>query len=166
MVAAAAAVVALRQLAVRGGTGLISTAARSHTSSSYVHYTRLARIPHRRTLATAKYAPASLKPLDTFTDRHIGPDAHEEAKMLKVLGYNSMEHFVAATVPAHIRVPEAAVSDASIPPLSESELARRADELRALNPRFRSYIGMGYHNAVMPPVIQRNVSIHHTRSPL
>jgi glycine dehydrogenase len=78
--------------------------------------------------------------------------------MLSKLGYESMDAFVAETVPAPIRVASSTVSDSSIPPLSESQLQKRAHELGALNKPFRSYIGMGYHNAVVPPVVLRNVS--------
>lgn len=112
---------------------------------------------HARGLATAK-APSSLfAPLDTFGDRHLGPDDHEVAHMLSKLGYDSMDAFVADAVPEKIRSSATAVSNESIPALSESELFRRAKELGQANKPFKSYIGMGYHNAVVPPVILRNV---------
>ena len=109
-----------------------------------------------RTLATANAPPFAA--LDTFADRHIGPDANETAYMLKQLGYNSMDAFITATVPAHIRVSEDDITDATIPSLSESELIQRAKALGRDNKMFKSYIGMGYHNNVVPPVILRNVS--------
>lgn len=123
------------------------------------HHARSAR-PEvmSRGLATAK-APSSLfSPLDTFTDRHVGPDDSEVARMLAKLGYDSMDAFVADTVPEKIRSSVTAVSNETIPALSESELFRRAKELGKANKPFKSYIGMGYHNAVVPPVILRNVS--------
>ena len=110
-----------------------------------------------RSLATAK-APSSLfAPLDTFGDRHIGPDDSEIARMLAKLGYDSMDAFVADAVPEKIRSATNAVSNETIPALSESELLRRAKELGQANKPYKSYIGMGYHNAVVPPVILRNV---------
>jgi len=109
-----------------------------------------------RTLATANALPFAA--LDTFADRHIGPDANETAYMLKQLGYDSIDAFVAATVPAHIRIPEDDITNATIPSLSESELTQRAKALGRDNKMFKTYIGMGYHNAVVPPVILRNVS--------
>ncbi|KAI0361421.1 glycine dehydrogenase [Trametes cingulata] len=123
--------------------------------------TRHARPAHlkgfARGLATAK-APSSLfASLDTFSDRHIGPDDNEVAHMLAKLGYDSMDAFVADTVPEKIRVSSASVSNESIPALSESELFQRAKELGRANKPFKSFIGMGYHNAVVPPVILRNV---------
>ena len=78
--------------------------------------------------------------------------------MLDALGYSSLHAFISDTVPQHIRSDSSVVSNESIPPFSESELLRRASELAAQNKPFRSYIGMGYWNAVVPPVILRNVS--------
>ncbi|KAI0639594.1 glycine dehydrogenase [Trametes polyzona] len=110
-----------------------------------------------RGLATAK-APSSLfASLDTFSDRHIGPDDSEVAHMLSKLGYDSMDAFVADTVPQKIRVSSASVSNESISALSESELLQRAKELGKANKPVKSFIGMGYHNAVVPPVILRNI---------
>ncbi len=78
--------------------------------------------------------------------------------MLKQLGYDSVEAFVEATVPQQIRVASSSVSNETIPSLSESQLFHRARELAEANKPFKSFIGMGYHNAVVPPVILRNVS--------
>ena len=97
-------------------------------------------------------------PLDTFTERHIGPNSSEMRTMLDALGFESMDAFVRASVPESIRLPETCMSDATIPSMSESELLKRAKGLAAANKSFKSYIGMGYHNAVIPPVILRNVS--------
>ncbi|KAH6916984.1 glycine dehydrogenase [Coprinopsis sp. MPI-PUGE-AT-0042] len=110
-----------------------------------------------RGLASLKQPSSLFNPLDTFKERHIGPDDAETSKMLKQLGYDSMDAFVADTVPKHIRIPDSAVSNDNIPVLSESELQAAALALGAENKRFKSYIGMGYHNAVVPPVILRNV---------
>ena len=112
-----------------------------------------------RGLATAHSPSSLLSSLDTFTDRHIGPDEHEIQHMLAQLGYDSMDAFVADTVPPKIRVPTSAVSNDTIPSFSESELHNRAKALANANKHLKSYIGMGYHNAVVPPVILRNVSL-------
>ena len=111
----------------------------------------------RRELATAKPPISLFSALDTFSDRHIGPDNAEAAYMLSKLGYSSMDAFVDAAVPSKIRIATDAISDKAIGPLSEAELLRRAKLLGAENKPFKSYIGMGYHNAVVPPVILRNV---------
>lgn len=95
--------------------------------------------------------------LDTFEDRHIGPNDEEAVIMLKALGYGSMEEFINDSVPRHIRIPNSVVSNDAIQPLTESEMIKRARQLANENKVYRSYIGMGYHNAVVPKVIQRNV---------
>ncbi|KAL5494716.1 GCV2 [Sanghuangporus weigelae] len=107
--------------------------------------------------SAAKSKGSLFAPLDTFTDRHIGPDESEQHKMLKTIGYDSLDAFINASVPPSIRLPASAVDDAVIPSLSESELSKRARALAQANKPFKSYIGMGYHNAVVPPVILRNI---------
>ena len=91
---------------------------------------------------------------DRFADRHIGPSADEQARMLEALGYDSLDALSSAAVPDGIQLGR----PLDLPdPLSEHELL---DELRALadaNEPVRSYIGMGYHGTLTPPVIQRNV---------
>lgn len=109
--------------------------------------------------SAAAARPSLFDPLDTFTRRHVGPDRKEEQKMLSALGYGSMSEFEDAAVPAPIRVASSSVSDSSIAPLSEAELLQRASELASKNEVFKSYIGMGYHTAVVPPVILRNVCL-------
>ena len=111
-----------------------------------------------RGIATAKTTSSLYASLDTFPDRHIGPDDKDVSHMLAQLGYDSIDAFVADTDPPKIRVPSSTVSNESIPALSESELLHRARELAQANKPSKSYIGMGYHNAVVPPVILRNVS--------
>lgn len=115
------------------------------------------RVTDRRTVSTISISPFT--PLDTFQERHVGPDAREVSQMLQALGYDSLHAFITDTVPQHIRTDSSVVSNESIPPLSESELLKRASELAAQNKPYRSYIGMGYWNAVVPPVILRNVSL-------
>ncbi|PPQ99545.1 hypothetical protein CVT24_005333 [Panaeolus cyanescens] len=112
---------------------------------------------HSRGLASLK-SPASLfAPLDTFSERHIGPDDAEASTMLSQLGYDSMDAFIADTVPSKIRIPTETIDNKSIAAYSESELHLRAKQLAGENKTFKSYIGMGYHCAVVPPVILRNI---------
>lgn len=112
---------------------------------------------HFRGLASLKQPTSLFAPLDTFPERHIGPDDAEASKMLSLLGYESMEAFVADTVPPKVRLDSHDIDNASIPAYSESQLHLRAKQLAGQNKPFKSYIGMGYHNAVVPPVILRNV---------
>jgi Glycine cleavage system P-protein len=108
---------------------------------------------------TSNAASDFFAPLDVFSDRHIGPNREETSMMLSKLGYPCMEDFVRDTVPPAIRVSSHVISDDTIAPLSERELFQRAKILGKGNKVMRSYIGMGYHNAVVPPVVLRNVSV-------
>ncbi|KAK2461553.1 hypothetical protein APHAL10511_006016 [Amanita phalloides] len=102
--------------------------------------------------------PASLFfPLDVFQERHVGPDDAETSRMLSQLGYTSMDAFIGETVPQEIRIPASSLDDTTIPVLSESQLHERAKALGTLNKPHKNYIGMGYHTAVVPNVILRNV---------
>jgi len=77
--------------------------------------------------------------------------------MLSVLGYDSMASFIEDSVPASIRIGDKAVSNETIVPFSDAEFSKRAKEVAGMNKVFKSYIGMGYHEAVVPGVILRNV---------
>src|SRR5467141_1433429 len=91
---------------------------------------------------------------DLFQERHIGPSAEDQAAMLGTLGYDSLDAFIDAVVPADIRLRE----PLRIPEArSEQEALETLRQLAAQNQVFRSYLGMGYHDCVTPTVIQRNV---------
>lgn len=116
------------------------------------------KFPHlSRGLASIHPQTSLFAPLDVFPERHIGPDDQEASAMLSKLGYSSMDAFIEDTVPPKIRISTTSVDNTSIPALSESELHTRAKVLGGQNKPFKSYIGMGYHSAVVPPVILRNV---------
>ena len=89
-----------------------------------------------------------------FDRRHIGPRDHEVEAMLESLGLESLDELVTEVVPEAILTPRELELPAAV---SEQELLARLRRLAAENGDFRSYIGMGYHGCVTPPVIQRNV---------
>ncbi|MBS1913492.1 MAG: aminomethyl-transferring glycine dehydrogenase [Bacteroidetes bacterium] len=91
---------------------------------------------------------------DLFTFRHIGPNQQEISEMLAYLGYSSLDEMVAATVPAGIRT---AVPLGIGKARSEYELLAELKEMASHNKVYRSYIGLGYHDCITPPVIQRNI---------
>ena len=94
-----------------------------------------------------------LAPTDSFARRHLGPNAAEQAAMLKVLGQPSLDALVDRAVPVHIR------RGAMDLPAAIGETAALA-ELRAIaqqNQIFRSLIGLGYHDTITPGVIQRTI---------
>ena len=98
--------------------------------------------------------PADLAHPDRFVRRHIGPDAAQQAAMLAAIGAASLDDLIAQTVPAGIRRSAAL----QLPPAaSEAEAIARLRGYAERNQVFRSYLGMGYHDCVVPAVIQRNV---------
>ena len=97
---------------------------------------------------------SSLDHPDVFIRRHIGPSDADVATMLEKLGYDSLDALTNDAVPADIRLGRDLTIGA---PLSEGELLRHMRELAAENEVWRSYIGMGYHDCVTPPVILRNI---------
>ncbi len=90
---------------------------------------------------------------DTFVERHIGPDDHEVARMLEVLGAASIDALV------HRAVPTAILDESLDLPEARTE-TEALDALRSLASRNQvvtSLIGLGYADTVTPPVILRNV---------
>jgi glycine dehydrogenase len=89
-----------------------------------------------------------------FAGRHIGPSATEVDAMLAAVGCASLDEFTESAVPASIRAQTPLTLD---PARSEHEALREIEERAAANQVHRSFLGMGYHDCVTPPVIQRNV---------
>src|SRR4051812_25280981 len=96
----------------------------------------------------------SIRHPDRFVNRHIGPDDSSVNEMLKSLGLSSLEQLVERTVPQQIRTKNALKLPAA---RGETELLGELREIAGKNKLYRSYIGMGYHDCITPPVIQRNV---------
>jgi glycine dehydrogenase len=89
-----------------------------------------------------------------FVDRHVGPRAHDVAKMLGVVGAKSLDALVEETVPADIRLRRPLALPA---PCSEEEAIARLRTYAAENRVLHSYLGYGYHGTVTPAVIRRNI---------
>jgi len=89
-----------------------------------------------------------------FAARHIGPRPDDVESMLGALGYKSLDAFIDAVVPEPIRLRRAL----ALPPgQTEAAMLATMRELASQNKVFRSYLGMGYSNCLVPTVIQRNV---------
>ncbi|GLF95750.1 aminomethyl-transferring glycine dehydrogenase [Streptomyces yaizuensis] len=89
-----------------------------------------------------------------FEQRHIGPDAEAQAKMLAQVGYGSLDELTAAAVPDVIKSTEAlGLPDARTEAEVLAELRGLADRNTVLTPM----IGLGYYGTFTPPVILRNV---------
>ena len=91
---------------------------------------------------------------DLFALRHIGPNEKEQQKMLETIGLDSIDQLIYETIPDDIRLK----NDLDLAPaLSEYEYLNHIQELGNKNKVFKSYIGLGYHEAIVPSVIQRNI---------
>jgi glycine dehydrogenase len=91
---------------------------------------------------------------DAFALRHIGPRQNDLPHMLKTIGVESIEQLVYETLPDDIRLK----SELELAPaMTEYEFAKHILELGNKNKVFQSYIGLGYNQAIIPAVIQRNI---------
>lgn len=92
--------------------------------------------------------------MNNFSRRHIGPNEAETAEMLSKIGVSSINELVDKTIPAHIRLNrELTITKA----MSEQEYLNHITELGDKNKLFKSFIGLGYSETVVPSVILRNV---------
>ena len=102
----------------------------------------------------ASKAEDLLSTTDTFARRHIGPSDKDIETMLGSLGVSSLDGLIDATVPESIRLR----APLDIPAeRGEHELQGEMRRMADRNRVFRSFLGMGYHDCVTPPVIQRNI---------
>ncbi len=103
---------------------------------------------------TSTTTPAVRADADSFVPRHIGPNEAEVAEMLALLGFDTLDALIDAAVPESIRLrrPLAIHSQRT-----EYEALTRLRAIASANRVLRSYLGLGYHDCITPPVIQRNV---------
>ena len=103
---------------------------------------------------TTTSKPMPLTEVDSFVGRHIGPDDASNGQCSSSLGYASLDEFIDAVVPEKIRFRGALATGR---PRSEHDVLAELRSKMAANQVFRSYIGLGYHDTLTPPVIQRNI---------
>ena len=91
---------------------------------------------------------------ERFDSRHNGTTQEDIEEMLQVIGVSSIDELIEQTIPASIRLKK----PLSLPNAkSEYDFAREFRTLANQNQVFRSYIGMGYSDTIVPPVILRNI---------
>ncbi len=91
---------------------------------------------------------------EAFAQRHIGPNSQEVAQMLEYLGFSSLDELIDKAVPGTIALKQ----PLKLPKAkSESEALTQLKGIAAKNQVLRSFLGMGYHDCITPPVIQRNI---------
>ena len=89
-----------------------------------------------------------------FIYRHIGPSEEEQQKMLKSVGYKTLDNLMDNTVPEKILLKDDLKIDE---PLSENDALKKLKSISKQNIIFRNFIGMGYYNSFTPNVILRNI---------
>ncbi|MFF9352248.1 aminomethyl-transferring glycine dehydrogenase [Streptomyces sp. NPDC014734] len=89
-----------------------------------------------------------------FEQRHIGPDAEAQSKMLAQVGYGSLDELTAAAVPDVIKSAEALGLPGA---RTEAEVLAELRDLADRNEVLAPMIGLGYYGTFTPPVILRNV---------
>ena len=89
-----------------------------------------------------------------FVSRHIGPRDEDIQIMLDLVGATSLSQLVETTLPPSIQLNE----PLDLPRArNEIETLQRLRQMAELNRVQHSMIGLGYHETILPPVIQRNV---------
>jgi len=91
---------------------------------------------------------------NSFQRRHIGPSNVEQSKMLASIKAKDLEQLIDETVPDNILLKSPLDLE---PAMSEYEYLAHIKELSEKNKVFKSYIGLGYNEAIVPSVIQRNI---------
>jgi glycine dehydrogenase len=91
---------------------------------------------------------------NTFASRHIGINENELGEMLHQTGVNSLDQLIDETVPASIKLKKPLALPAA---LSENKFLKELKETSTKNKVFKSYLGLGYYEPIIPGVIQRNI---------
>ncbi len=98
--------------------------------------------------------PIEFSPTMKFSHRHNGPSEQEQREMLALLGAASLDDFISSVIPQRLR---------SLRPLqlavpkSETDALAELHAIASKNTVYRSLIGMGYSDTILPAVIQRNI---------
>ena len=100
------------------------------------------------------FTPTDYLPYDFANRRHIGPSPEEMSAMLDVVGAPSLDALIDETLPDAIRQDTPLEFGRA---MSESELLLHMRNVASRNKVMTSLIGMGYHDTITPPAIQRNV---------
>ncbi|MDP2422884.1 MAG: aminomethyl-transferring glycine dehydrogenase [Bacteroidales bacterium] len=91
---------------------------------------------------------------NNFIKRHNGPTFEESQQMLQAIGLESLDQLIEQTIPSSIQVKKPLALPAG---LNEIELFNHLKDLGSKNKLYKSFIGLGYYNTIVPGVIQRNI---------
>lgn len=91
---------------------------------------------------------------EDFSLRHNNSNPTDIAAMLKTIGVDSLTTLIQQTVPQPIRLPQGL----RLPnPKTEFEFLRDFKQIMGQNKIFKSHIGLGYYDTIVPSVILRNI---------
>ncbi|HEX8023712.1 MAG TPA: glycine dehydrogenase (aminomethyl-transferring), partial [Mucilaginibacter sp.] len=91
---------------------------------------------------------------EQFQSRHIAPSAADTAKMLKTIGVSTLDELIGQTIPQKIRLTKPLNLPAA---KSEFDYLNTLKQTASKNKVFKSFIGKGYYDVIVPGVIQRNI---------
>ena len=92
--------------------------------------------------------------LNLFSRRHIGQTEDDINYMLKTIGFSSMDSFIEEVIPKNILEKE----KVSIGPQRDEEsVLKELRDIALRNKVFKSFIGQGHYNTILPKVILRNI---------
>ncbi|MEE9351823.1 MAG: glycine dehydrogenase (aminomethyl-transferring), partial [Thiotrichaceae bacterium] len=96
----------------------------------------------------------TLQQTEDFIARHIGPNEADTQEMLNTIGVKSLDELMDKTIPSSIREKDPLKLADSV---TEQQALDYLKQLASQNKVNKSYIGMGYYDTIVPPVILRNV---------
>src|SRR6478672_936597 len=94
------------------------------------------------------------KQANEFADRHVGPNDEEVAEMLEQVKVASVEELINKTIPRNILIRK---DIDVVAPMSEFEYLSELKKIASKNKVYKSYIGQGYYDTIVPSVILRNL---------
>ena len=92
--------------------------------------------------------------MSNFSSRHIGINKDQKKEMLNSLGINSIDELISETIPKNIRINTGLKLDEA---LTENEYLNHIKNLAKKNKNYKSFIGLGYNESIIPSVIKRNI---------
>lgn len=91
---------------------------------------------------------------NNFPKRHNGPNTEDIPLMLEKIGLKSTDELIDNTIPRAIRLKK----PLDLPKgMNEREYIQHIKSLGSKNKLYKTYLGLGYYNTILPGVIQRNV---------
>ncbi len=92
--------------------------------------------------------------MTNFSSKHIGISKDQKKEMLNSLGINSIDELISETIPKNIRLNKELDLDEA---LTENEFLNHIKKLGGKNKNYKSFIGLGYNESIIPSVIKRNI---------